>query len=171
LNGEEKGTKIWCIRDNEVVLLNKRNEHNSFWTFSFRIALKMGKHRSQTFRVNEENLMELLNFDEKITINIKKRNKQLYKIRKSLNLNNNIFKINKGKSCSGSSGSSGDSGKGVNIIFRKKFKCFYTNATSLAKYLSLKLGFKGTLAQVSGIIPCIEGTGSVKEMVEVFVYI
>ena len=25
LNGEEKDKKIWCIRDNEVVLLNKRN--------------------------------------------------------------------------------------------------------------------------------------------------
>ena len=86
-------------------------------------------------------MKDLLNFDEKITINIEKRNKHLYKIRKSLNLNNNIFKINKGKSCSGSSGSSGDSGKGENIMFRKKFKCFYTNATSLAN----KLPFLETL--------------------------
>ncbi len=45
----------------------------------------MGKHRSQTFRINEENLKGFLNFDEKITINLKKRNKKLHKIRKSLN--------------------------------------------------------------------------------------
>ena len=75
---------------------------------------------------------ELINFNEKIIINIKNRNKQLYKIRNSLNINNIYFNKSKDKS---SSRASGDLGKSANIIIKKKFKCFYTNATSLSNKL------------------------------------
>ena len=64
--------------------------------------------------------------------NIKKRNKKIFKIRNSLNLNNVNF--NNNKKTSGSRASR-DLGKGANII-KNRFKCFYTNATSLSNKLA-----------------------------------
>jgi hypothetical protein len=77
-------------------------------------------------------LEEFINFDEKILTNIKKRNKKIFKIRNSLNLNNVNF--NNNKKTSGSRASR-DLGKGANII-KNRFKCFYTNATSLSNKLA-----------------------------------
>ena len=81
---------------------------------------------------------EFLNFDDKIAINIKNRNRQISKIRNSLILNNFNFNFNKEKS---SSRACGDLGKGDSFINKKILKCFYTNATSLSN----KLPFLETL--------------------------
>ena len=67
---------------------------------------------------------------------LKETRKKICKIINSLNINNNNFQINKKSSRT----SGGDSGKRVNLYnlnnIKKKFKCLYTNATSLANKLS-----------------------------------
>ena len=61
------------MRDNEVVLLNKRRYRTPFSTFKFYIKTNNSKRKYEyeTFRISEVNLKEFLKFEYKIDVNDK----------------------------------------------------------------------------------------------------
>lgn len=88
------------------------------------------------FRVNDANLDQLLDFDEKIIINAKRFRKNVFKTKISKIIKLNNFSLNNNKNASSSSRSKRDCCQEDSVNIKKSFKCIYTNATSLNNKLS-----------------------------------
>ena len=87
---DEKKNKTYCIRDNEVVLLNKRKQQEKFSTFHLKSDKKNESGKTQVFTVIYTNLDQCLNFNEKKMIKLKHNDKKIFKTNNFL-LENNIF--------------------------------------------------------------------------------
>ena len=101
------------------------------------------KKKNQALFLYESDLAHLLNFNEKIIFDSKK--KKIFKIKDlTKKISNNILLKNNNKNNSGSSSDCKSYLAGKKVNFKKYLKCFYTNATSLNNKLSLLNAFMET---------------------------